>query len=566
MTGRSLLRGAAVAAALSLPLSATATTITIVNDDAAGVGFNDTTARTPVGGNPGTTLGEQRMKVFEYAAAFWAERLDSPVEIRVRAKFEALTPCSATGAVLGSAGATQVWSNFTGAPRTDTWFPIALANKLAGEDLDPEDEEIRATFTSSLDDGSCAYPKKWYYGLDANNPGGTTDFATVVIHELGHGLGFQTFVERSTGKRFPYDDPEAIDDHYMIHLYDATTGKTWDQMTDAERLASTTNTSNLLWNGPAVVSAASSALQTGTGAGGRPMMFAPNPSEGGSSVSHWDTVLFPNEIMEPYYNSALHSLLLTDELMSDLGWSLASGSPGFTWILPSSAKTGGAFGASWTTALFLGNRGATEARYRLKFLGNNADGTAGTETDELVLPPNQSITYEDVLGTVFSRGSGSYGAIRVTANVSTLNVLGQTSTPVPPAWGSCVSTGAYGQSVPAYAPSDLITTGTIRSIVGIRNDSAYRTNLILANAGTSPVVVTGTLLASGSAVLGTMSWTLPPLGMTQGSDTLTGQMGISGAVRAAQLLLTTSTPGGAFAAYATMIDNATNDPRTLLPR
>jgi hypothetical protein len=43
-------------------------------------------------------------------------------------------------------------------------------------------------------------------------------------------------------------------------------------------------------------------------------------------------------------------------------------------------------------------------------------------------------------------------------------------------------------------------------------------------------------------------------------------LGVTGNVRDAQLLLTTSTSGGSFAAYASVIDNITNDPRTLLPR
>ncbi len=564
MTGSKLLRSAAVVAALFLSARAHGTTITIVNGDAPGLGFNDPSPRTPVGGNTGTTLGEQRLKVFEYAAAFWAERLDSPVEIRVRAKFEALTPCTTTSAVLGSAGTTQVWSDFRGAPRAETWFPVALANKLAGEDLDPDDEDVRATFTSSLDDGSCAYPKKWYYGLDAQPTSGTTDFATVIIHELGHGLGFQTFVDRETGQKFPYGDPQAMDDAYMVHLYDGTTGKTWDQMTDGERLASSTNTGNLLWNGPIVIAAASGVLIQGIGAGGRPLMYAPSLSEAGSSISHWDTSLSPNEMMEPYYTSAMHRLDITDELMLDLGWGLASGSAEYHWILPSSAKAPGKGGAYYTTALSIGNRGAAEARYRMKFLGHDADGTGGAESSEFVLGPNQSVTYEDVLGSVFSLANGNYGAIRITANVPSLNVLGQTATPVLTDWKSCVSSGFFGQSVPAVPASGLITAGTTRSIVGIRDDAAFRTNLILANAGTSIVTVDLTLLSASGAILGTRSVSLHPLGMTQVGP-LVGGMGVSGAVRDAQLLLTTSTTGGAFAAYASVIDNVTNDPRTLLP-
>ena len=561
MTGKALLRGAALAAALGLSLDASATKITIVNADSAGVGFNDPAARTPVGGNNGTTLGEQRMNVFKYAAAFWEGQIDSPVEIVVRAKFEALT-CSATSATLGSAGTRYIFSDFKGAPLAKTWYSSALANKLAGEELNPAGtddtgEDISARFTTALDDGSCAFPRKWYYGLDASPTAGTTDFATVIIHELAHGLGFQTFVSRTTGEKFAGDDGVGLDDAYMVYLYDATTGKTWSQMTDAERLASTTNTSNLLWDGASVKAVASTLLQTGTGVGGRPLMYAPNPSESGSSVSHWDTSLYPNEAMEPTYTGPNHSLLITDELMKDLGWGLASGTVEYHWLLPSSARAPGKGGAFYTTDLSVGNRGGSEARFKLKFLGNNADGTGGPESSELVLGPNQSVTYLDILGSIFGRTT-DYGAVRLTANVTTLSVTGQTSTADPSKPG-----GTFGQSVPAFAASDLITAGVIRSIVGVREDASFRTNVVLTNGGTAPVTVNGTLLSTSGAVLASGTWTLPALGMTQVS--VKDNMGVTSA-RDAQLLLTTSTSGGAFAAYASVIDNVTNDPRTLLPR
>ena len=41
-----------------------AATITIVNGDPAGVGFNDATVVAPIGGNAGTTLGQQRLNAF----------------------------------------------------------------------------------------------------------------------------------------------------------------------------------------------------------------------------------------------------------------------------------------------------------------------------------------------------------------------------------------------------------------------------------------------------------------------------------------------------------------------
>src|SRR5512138_477925 len=106
-----------------------AATIVIVNNNAAGVGFNDPTPVAPVGGNPGTTLGQQRLNAFQYAAFLWGAELSSSVEIRIFATFEPLT-CTATSAVLGSAGPRAVFSGFSNAPVPDTWYHVALANKV----------------------------------------------------------------------------------------------------------------------------------------------------------------------------------------------------------------------------------------------------------------------------------------------------------------------------------------------------------------------------------------------------------------------------------------------------
>ena len=84
------------------PTASAAATITIVNVNAPGVGFNDPTPLPPVGGNPGTTLGQQRLNVFTQAAGIWGATLDSSVEILIQASFVPLT-CTATSAVLGSA-------------------------------------------------------------------------------------------------------------------------------------------------------------------------------------------------------------------------------------------------------------------------------------------------------------------------------------------------------------------------------------------------------------------------------------------------------------------------------
>jgi hypothetical protein len=66
--------------------------------------------------------------------------------------------------------------------------------------------------------------------------------------------------------------------------------------------------------------------RAGVGAGGRVMMYAPNPYQAGSSVSHWDVSAEPNLLMEPAINSSLSSDTdLTMQLFGDVGWLGATG-------------------------------------------------------------------------------------------------------------------------------------------------------------------------------------------------------------------------------------------------
>src|ERR1041384_5620141 len=142
--------------------------IIIVNINAPGVGFNDPTPAAPVGGNAGTTLGQQRLIAFQHAADIWGARLDSNVPIRIRAQF---TPLGTN--VLGSAGPVSVARDFPNAPLPGTWYHVALANKLAGVDLLPANDDINANFSSTFN---------FYLGLD-NNHGSQNDLVTVLLHE-----------------------------------------------------------------------------------------------------------------------------------------------------------------------------------------------------------------------------------------------------------------------------------------------------------------------------------------------------------------------------------------------
>ena len=82
----------AAARLLALGLLATApaahagATILIANGDGPDAGFNDPSPASPIAGNPGTTVGQQRLAVFQEAARIWGEALTA-VPIHILANF-----------------------------------------------------------------------------------------------------------------------------------------------------------------------------------------------------------------------------------------------------------------------------------------------------------------------------------------------------------------------------------------------------------------------------------------------------------------------------------------------
>jgi hypothetical protein len=201
---------AAVVLGLASPAFAHST-ITLVNNNTPGVGLNDPTPVAPIGGNPGTTLGQQRLNVFQRAADVWAAELDSPIPITVLASMEPLS-CTATAATLGSAGVRAIFRDFAGvglfpgAEFPNTWYGTPLASKRSGVNvlsvIPPGPEiitDIRARFNSEIGTPTCLAGSGWYYGFDTNQAPSQNNLLVVVLHELGHGLGFQQFASFTSG-------------------------------------------------------------------------------------------------------------------------------------------------------------------------------------------------------------------------------------------------------------------------------------------------------------------------------------------------------------------------------
>ncbi len=232
---------------LALGGAATAQVIQVNYSDSPGTGFFDNTPVAAAPGNPATTRGAQRRAVMDAAVAIWASRLDSAIPLRVEAYFEDLGCGDET--ILGLGGSSGFAWNFANAPRSNVNYPVSLATALHGEYFSGLSAEIEVSFNIRLDSGNCVDGLDgFWYGLDPNVPPafGSFSFLELVVHELGHGLGFQSWTDRET-RAFFGSPPRP--DIWSDFLFSLEHQRSWRQMTAAQRRASATSGNRLVWTG-----------------------------------------------------------------------------------------------------------------------------------------------------------------------------------------------------------------------------------------------------------------------------------------------------------------------------
>jgi hypothetical protein len=159
-------------------------------------------------------LGAARRSAFLFGAGVWAQYLQGPADISVMAT---MTPRGGTAnrATLASAAPAGAFKNFANAPFTDTWYPEALVEIISGVDPDNTRLDINVDFNSDVDGTTVLGNRTFYYGTDGN-PGNNFDFVTITIHELAHGLGFNSSFDSlgvfGAGTDFPY-----IYDRFLVN-------------------------------------------------------------------------------------------------------------------------------------------------------------------------------------------------------------------------------------------------------------------------------------------------------------------------------------------------------------
>lgn len=251
---------------------------------------------------------------FQYAVDLWSGQISSSVPIQVRAVWTPLP-----FGVLGSAGPASFFSGFSSAPVANTWYPAALANKLAGRDLAPSSQDINANFSS-------AFPN-WYFGTDGDTPPGQYDFVSVVLHELGHGLGFAGSMQVDNLEIGSWGDfgpgvptRPFIYDRFAANRNGQRLINTGLFPNPSAALGAQLTSNNLFFDGANAVAANN---------GIAPALYAPRPWQPGSSFAHLDEAAYPagnpNSLMTPQFDQGESNHdpgPITRGIFADIGWTV----------------------------------------------------------------------------------------------------------------------------------------------------------------------------------------------------------------------------------------------------
>ncbi|GAB3505545.1 hypothetical protein GCM10027442_08830 [Emticicia fontis] len=251
-------------------------------------------------------------KSFQLAVDIWSNLITSPVPIRINAIWHPIDSEGVSGTILGQASPADFTRNFPGQQKASTWYPIALAEKIAGQELNSvNDPDITAEFNSSA---------PWYLGT--GSPGRNEfDFASVVLHELCHGLGFTSSLRSaitSTTASWGYDTGSPF-------VFDGfVENGTGQQLIDTKNFPNPSAAlrqqligNNLFFNSP------SSAAKGDE----KPRLYAPNTYQPGSSTSHVDDNTYtsgnPNSLMTS--SASLREVIrdpgpLVKNMFADMGW------------------------------------------------------------------------------------------------------------------------------------------------------------------------------------------------------------------------------------------------------
>ncbi len=250
-------------------------------------------------------------KAFQYAVDIWETILESPVPIHMEANWVVME-----GTTLGSCYSNGYYLGlYFGALMPYAYYPIAVAEKMAKSEItDSFEPDLVAQFNKDAE---------WYYGTDGQTPTGKYDLVTVVLHEIGHGIGFIGTMglneDNSSLGEYGFSNGLTLSfDHHLEGLDSIRLTDTLVYDVPSVELKQAMTNGKLYYNSPVLKFNNNNE---------RAKMYAPSSFDPGSSVYHLDEFKYPhgnpNSLMTPFtsFAESVHDPgPVTMGMLADWGW------------------------------------------------------------------------------------------------------------------------------------------------------------------------------------------------------------------------------------------------------
>jgi uncharacterized repeat protein (TIGR01451 family) len=224
------------------------------------------------------------------------------------------------------------------------------------------------------------------------------------------------------------------------------------------------------------------------------------------------------------------------------------------YFFSAAAKAAGAEGAFFLTDADIQNAGTTSATYKFLWLPRDTDNAMPTESAEFTLGAGMAVRYTDVLGAAFGVEDGAVGALAVVSDSADLLLMSRTY--------NATDTGTFGQAIPGMAMDQLIPENTRMRVLFMTQNDDYRSNLGIMNGTGSPMTVNWERFGPDGVSIDTGSMELAAWGNAQ----LNRVFSDVAPIEAAYVDVWTTTTGGMFGAYGSVLDQLTSDPTTVMPQ
>lgn len=214
------------------------------------------------------------------------------------------------------------------------------------------------------------------------------------------------------------------------------------------------------------------------------------------------------------------------------------------WV-PVASHAAGALGSQWRTDLGLLNVGSRAFTYTLRFV---AGGEEVTRTDSV--GAGDQVILADVVGLLGATGSGALAVEAGPGMIVSSRTYNQSAT------------GTFGQNLPAYEAAEALGADETAYLPQLTENASYRTNILLTNIGTAPAVARVQLFDGAGNELAVYTVQLEPGEWRQENRpflNLAGQNDLASGY--AKVRVTT---GSGVVACASVVDNLTNDPTSIL--